>query len=192
MSKAEAEQVYTSREVATLLGLGGAMLRRYAVCYERVTGVQLPLDRRDGRTFAKRDVVVLSQARQLVATQGLPVDKALEMVLAQPESAPRSLVGVSTVNGEALAVVLAQAITEAQRPLLGELQAMRVELEALRSEMRDRGPAAPTRPVVFGAEEWATEPLEPPPSPPRPREQHGPLVRLALWLEHSFKKIGSQ
>lgn len=190
MPKFEAEQVYTSREVATLLGLGGAMLRRYAIAYEQAIGAQLPLDRRDGRTFAEKDVTVLSQARNLVATQGLPVNKALEMVLIQSENAPKPLVSVPTVNGEALAAVLTQAITEAQRPLLGELQAMRVELEALRLEVAvsralpDAERAAAVEGDGGGADERPgghTGAVEGQPD--------GAVVRLARWLEQFLQRF---
>lgn len=95
------------------------------------------------------------------------------MALAQPESAPKPLALLPTTNGEALAAVLSQAITEAQRPLLGQLQGVNRELQteiaALRqdADRREHGslPALETRQV------------EPDP------KQFGPLVRLAVWLE---------
>lgn len=201
MSKAETEQVYGSREVATLLGLGSAMLRRYAVAYEQATGVQLQLDRRDGRIFTEKDLAVLSQARQLVATQGVPVDTAIKTALAQPESAPKPLAVLPTANGEALAAVLTQAISEANRPLLSELQNMNRELQAVRaelSEMRadrkgqdnaqrtvDLQPSSPIHPVAFGAGEWAIDPAEEVSAKARSNhtDDGGALVRLARRLE---------
>ena len=170
---AEAEQVYGSREVAAMLGVGAAMLRRYAVSYERLSGSALELDRRDGRMFGERDLAVLSQARALVATQGLPVDRALEMVLRSAESPTVPLAGVTVPGSEVLAGVLAQAITEAQRPLLDELRGLRSEVEALRSEVaksRQLPEGAPVREVPTG---------EP--------GGDGPMVRAARWLERRLR-----
>lgn len=170
---AEAEQVYGSREVAAMLGVGAAMLRRYAVAYERLSGNTLELDRRDGRQFGERDLEVLSQARALVATQGLPVDRALEMVLGAPERAALPLAAVPVPNGEALAGTLAQALSEAQRPLLEELRGLRSEVEALRGEvaMSRRLPEGePVREVTTG---------EP--------EGDGVMVRVARWLERRLR-----
>lgn len=174
----ETEQVYRSREVATLLGLGSAMLRRYAVAYEQATGKQLELDRRDGRVFSERDLAVLSQARQLVATQGVPVDTAIKTALAQPESAPKPLALLPAANGDALAAVLTQAITEAQKPLLGELQSVNRELQAVRlelTEMRADNMGLPER-------------VESRPKKEGDELQHGLFVRAAMWVEKKLRR----
>lgn len=170
----EAEQVYSSRQVAALLGLGAAMLRRYAVSYEQVTGSQLQLDRRDGRIFTQKDVDVLTQARTLVATQGLPVDTAIKTALSKPESAPKPLSVLPVANGEALAAVLTQAITKAQRPLLGELQSIKAELEALRSD---------NQALTQGQRELGALPKK------DDEREHGPLVRFSLWLEQALRRL---
>jgi DNA-binding transcriptional MerR regulator len=182
----EAEQVYSSRQVAALLGLGSAMLRRYAVSYEQVTGSQLQLDRRDGRIFTQTDVDVLSQARQLVATQGLPVDTAIKTALDKPELVSVPPVGAPAVNAEALAAVLSQAITEAQRPLLSELQdmnqglqALQAEVEALRlgqAEAKSLPPGATPERIDRALEvEMLTE------------AEDGVMVKAARWLERRIK-----
>ena len=53
------ETLYSAREVAAELGLGAAMLRRYASTYEAVSGDAVTVHRRDGRLFTEAQVEVL-------------------------------------------------------------------------------------------------------------------------------------
>ncbi len=182
----ETEQMYSAKEVATALGVGAAMLRRYAATYERLTGSEVEIHKRDGRLFTQSQLDTLLAARAVVQRQDMSVDAALETVLRSPEMALAARAGAgASVDTLALTEALRASVTE---PLLSELSSIKAEMAALRSEMRDRGSAASTRPVVFGAEEWATEPVEAPGATQASRgDADGPIVRVARWLERRVR-----
>ncbi len=78
--------VYLTRQVADRLGLGTAMVRKYAVCFEKLTGQDIPIKRRDGRQFSPEHYAVIAHAKALVdGNQGLSVETALKMALGTAE-----------------------------------------------------------------------------------------------------------
>ncbi len=81
---ADSEKLYTARETASALGLGAAMLRRYASTYETVSGDAITVHRRDGRLFTETQVQVLTAARSLVLTTNVDVKTAIKGVLDRP------------------------------------------------------------------------------------------------------------
>jgi DNA-binding transcriptional MerR regulator len=162
----ETEQMYSAKEVATALGVGAAMLRRYAATYERLSGTEIQIHKRDGRLFTQEQLDTLLAARAIVQRQDMSVDAALETVLrgAEMPLAPRTVPSTS-VDALALTEALRASVTE---PLLNELQSIRAELEALRSDA-DRG-----KQLEPSAKQADTE-------------RHGLLVRLALWVERRLR-----
>lgn len=78
------EELHTSREVAAELGLGAAMLRRYASTYEAVSGDVITVHRRDGRLFTGRQLEILVKARALVMRTNTDVETALKQAPEQP------------------------------------------------------------------------------------------------------------
>lgn len=164
----ETEQMYSAKEVATALGVGAAMLRRYAATYEKLTGSEIVTHKRDGRLFTQEQLDTLVAARAVVQRQDMSVDAALETVLRSPETALAARAGAgASVDTLALTEALRASVTE---PLLSELSSIRAELEALR-RAADRD-----RQLEPSAKQVDTE-------------QHGPIVRFALWLEHTVKAI---
>lgn len=163
----EPQTVYSTKQLADSLGLGSAMVRKYAVALETVTGQEIPLKRRDGRQFSAEHFAVISKAKALVdSNNGLSVDTALRMVLAAPESRADAL-AAPKAPGSTLELVeaLTAAIVKGNEPLLAELQ-------ELRQELREGRQIEPPRQMVQ----------------PVGDKQHGFIVRLALRLESLLKR----
>ncbi len=159
----ETQTVYGTKQLADSLGLGSAMVRKYAVALETVTGQEIPLKRRDGRQFSREHFDVISRTKALVdSNNGLSVDTALRMVLAAPESRADALAAPkASGNTQELTEALSAAIAKGNAPLLVELRELRREL----NQREQREVALPKKGPV----------------------EHGLLVRLALRLEHIFK-----
>ncbi len=159
----EPQTVYSTKQLADSLGLGSAMVRKYAVALENVTGQEIPLKRRDGRQFSAEHFAVISRAKALVdSNNGLSVDTALRMVLAAPESRADAL-AAPKASGNTLELVeaLSAAVAQGNQELLTEVRELRREL----NQREQREIAMPEK-----------EPVE-----------HGLLVRLALRIERIFR-----
>lgn len=142
----DAGVVYNTRQAAEALGVGAAMMRRYAQTLEEVTGEEIPQTRRDGRQFSREHLNTLLQGKALVDSHnGLSVEAALRMATSatsHSDGLPVSLPMSSITDSAALVEVLREAITA---PLVAELrewradrddvQALRAEVAALRSEL---------------------------------------------------------
>lgn len=162
----ESEVTYSTRQVADSLGLGAAMVRKYALAYEAMTGQEIPMKRRDGRQFSREHFDVISKAKALVdSNNGLSVDTALKMVLSGPENAADTLAASKTSNNtQELMDTLTAAIAKGNEPLLAELRELRQELR--RGELG----ALPKKDSS---------------------KNYGLLVNLAYRVENFFKKIRS-
>ncbi len=177
----ESEHLYTAREVASSLGLGAAMLRRYASTYETVSGDEITVHRRDGRLFTEQQVKVLLQARALVMQTSVDVKTAVKQALDKPiEAAPVSLAQGSAQGSDTLIDALTKAQTAANAPLLGELQGIRELLERLEASQLVEPETAKRIKQLDKVEAAARETAE--------TREHGPVVRFALWLERILKR----
>jgi hypothetical protein len=123
--------VYSTRQLADSLGLGAAMVRKWALALEKLTGKDIPVKRRDGRRFSREHFDIIARAKALVdSNNGLSVDTALKMVLSGPENAASALVTPRTSgNTLELTEALTVAIAKGNEPLLAELQELRRELK---------------------------------------------------------------
>ncbi len=169
MSKAET--VTAAKDVATTLGVGRAMLNRYAATYEAVTGEKITISGRDGRLFSDSQVSVLIRAKNLVSNNhGLSVESALRAALAlDPGGAELVVKGAQQSLGAEDTGQLVEALREAiTAPLVAELQALRREVAELRQERQLEAPK-----IDSEARQEA--------------QQHGLLVRLAMWVERRLK-----
>jgi hypothetical protein len=157
----ESQEVYSTKQLADSLKLGSAMVRKYAVALEKLTGEDIPLKRRDGRQFSREHFSIIASAKSLVdAHNGLSVDTALQMVAGKPENSAEALAAPKTSgNTQELTEALTAAIAKGNEPLLAELRELRQEFK------RREQP-------VLGQQK--REPVE---------QEHGLLVRLALWVE---------
>lgn len=175
------EQLHTAREVAAELGLGAAMLRRYASTYEDVSGDEITVHKRDGRLFTETQVQVLTAARSLVMTTNTDVETAIKQALDRPlEAAPVALAQGSALGSETLLKALTDAQREANAPLLGELKGIRESLERLeRTQLVEPETAAQVA-QLDDLETAARETAQ--------TSKHGLVVRLALWLERLLRR----
>lgn len=129
------ELMHSTSDVARTLGIGNAMVRKYAIAYEEVSGNKIRLkSKRDGREFSDSQVDIIRRAKELVDVEGARVDTALRMVLEKPDLAA----GLSARHGgdnEALEVL--QAILakhdETNQALLEEIKGLRQDLKARES-----------------------------------------------------------
>lgn len=162
--------MYSAKEVAQALGVGAAMLRRYAATYERISGDEVEIHKRDGRLFTQKQLDTLLAARAIVQRQDMSVDAALETVLRDGDAplAVRAGVGAA-VDTLAMVEALRTAVTD---PLLSELQSIRTELAELK---------------LSREEENSSVEVEKP-SPKQEDKQHGLLVRLAMWVESLVRR----
>jgi predicted transcriptional regulator len=177
---ADSEKLYSTREVATELGLGAAMLRRYASTYETVTGDEITVHRRDGRLFTEAQVQVLTAARSLVMTTNVDVETAVRGALDRPlEAASVALAQSSALGSDVLLKALTDAQREANAPLLGELRSIRESLERLeRTQLVEPETAAQIE-QLDKLEAAARETAQ--------TSKHGPVVHFVLWLERRFR-----
>lgn len=129
----EPETVYNTQQVAERLGVGAAMLRRYAQTLERITGTDVPHTRRDGRQFSGEHVGVLLRAKSLIdANQGMGVETALRMALGTAEMAPIAVTPVvGHGNSPELADALTAAVARGNAELLAEVRGLRRDLARL-------------------------------------------------------------
>lgn len=134
----ESDAVYSTKQLADSLGLGAAMVRKYAVALEKLTSSEIPIKRRDGRQFSREHFDTISKAKVLVdSNNGLSVETALKMALGTAElpGAAPALVSPDR-NALEMAQELREAITEAtvkgNEPLIAELRELRQELRQSR------------------------------------------------------------
>ncbi len=167
--------VYSTQQVADRLGLGTAMIRKYAVTLEKLTGQDIPLKRRDGRQFSPEHYAVIAHAKALVdGNQGLSVETALKMALGTAEIGADALTPQSAYGNSP---ELAEAITAAIRAGNAELLA---EVRGLRQDLKQLGPSAQSEttatPVLSRKEH-------------DDRERPGLIARAAIALEGWLKRF---
>lgn len=112
------ETTHSPSEVAKLLGLTEAMVRRYSDAMEAVTGVKVAREARGGRVYSASELRVLVAARALLeaTTTHLSIDSALRRVLGTEAV-------VSSVGEGAGVVALIFEKLNAQTAMIAALQA---------------------------------------------------------------------
>lgn len=126
------QAVYSSAQVARMLGVSGGMVRRYAMALEELTGEAIPQHARDGRQFTQEHVDALVSARRFVAgRQGMSVETGLRLALGLTElPAATPLSTVTNASGTVGAEALTAALGEHIGPLLTQLQTLTEEVAA--------------------------------------------------------------
>jgi hypothetical protein len=165
--------VYSTKQVADRLGLGSAMVRKYAVALEKLTGEEIPLKRRDGRQFSPEHYAAIAHAKALVdSNNGLNVETALKMALAPSEmTANAPALSVSYSNTLELTEALTAAVAKGNEALLAEVRQLRQDLLESRP-LQDSTIHSLTEPVVSES-----------PS------KESPIIRAARRLDDLLKKI---
>lgn len=164
----ESEEIHSARDVAQALGVGAAMLRRYAQAYEQTSGEKVEIHPRDGRLFSQSQLDTLLIARAIVQRDSASVEAAISQALGSPEQALQLRVPSSTALDTQ---VLVDALRLSQEPILNKLRDIEIEIQALRTHDTELQQPQTTTTSPAAGENDTT---------------HGPLVRLALWIE---KKI---
>ena len=134
--------LYTTGHLASELGLGTSMARRYGLALEAVTGQALTQVPGRGRMYSQQDIRVLREARQaLVEQPNLSIEEALKAVLGiqeEPEEDTQATVEKASRppgrSGVAL-VDLQQALGDALTPVMAALQELREENRQLKVEI---------------------------------------------------------
>ena len=133
--------LYTTGHLASELGVGTSMARRYGLALEAVTGQALTQVPGRGRMYSQQDIRVLQEARQtLVEQPNLSIEEALKAVLGieEPEKSAEPTVEKASRplerSGAALAD-LQQALGDALTPVMAALHELREENRQLKVEI---------------------------------------------------------
>jgi DNA-binding transcriptional regulator YiaG len=165
--------MFSTADVAKLLNVGSAMVRKWAIAYEAVTGDSVRLrSKRDGREFSASQVDIISRAKKYVDRERVKIDTALKMALGQADLVPTALDTSAEDLGslEVLKEFLARN-DETNQLLLQEIRGLREDLRL--SQAREL--SQPAAKIKNSAQVEQ--------SLPAPDKQHGLLVRLAIRLE---------
>jgi DNA-binding transcriptional regulator YiaG len=163
----------STADVAKLLGVGSAMVRKWAIAYGEITGDSVRLrSKRDGREFSASQVDIISRAKKYVDREGVKIDTALKMALGQADLVPTALDTSAEDLGslEILKQFLARN-DETSQLLLQEIRGLREDLRL--SQARELSQPAPE----------IRNPAQVEQSSPAPDKQPGILVRMAIRLE---------
>ena len=127
------ETTHSPSEVAKLLGLTEAMVRRYSDAMEAVTGVKVTREARGGRVYRASEVRVLQAARALLeaTTTHLSIDAAIRRVLGEE-------VVISSVGEGAGVLAMIFEKLDVQTAMIADLQRdvgrLRLELQSERDD----------------------------------------------------------
>jgi DNA-binding transcriptional regulator YiaG len=160
----------STADVAKLLGVGSAMVRKWAIAYEEITGDSVRLrSKRDGREFSASQVDIISRAKKYVDREGVKIDTALKMVLGQTEFVPTALDTSAEDLGslEILKQFLARN-DETSQLLLQEIRGLREDLRLSQARELSQPVAEKNKSVED--------------------KQYGLLVRLAMRVEALLRR----
>jgi hypothetical protein len=171
---AEVEMLYSARQLSDELEITLQMLSKYAQTYTKLTKRQIKKQGRDGRHFTPEQREVIKNARDMVRTQtGMTVEDAMKRALVF-DSAALEVESWGDTTGFDLDR-LKQALNEAvTAPLIGEIQALRLEVQELKQGRELSQPAAEIKNPAGPADE--------------DKRQHSLFVRLAMKLESWVRK----
>jgi DNA-binding transcriptional regulator YiaG len=165
----------STADVAKLLGVGSAMVRKWAIAYEEVTGDKVRLrSKRDGREFSASQVDIISRAKKFVDWERVKIDTALKMVLGQADLVPTALDTSAEDLGslEVLKEFLARN-DETNQLLLEEIRGLREDLRLSQARKLSK---------------TVTEIRNPAGPADEDKRQHSLFVRLAMKLESWVRK----
>lgn len=186
--------VYSTKQLADSLGLGAAMVRKYAVALEKLTGEDIPIKRRDGRQFSREHFDTISKAKALVEkNQGLNIETALKMSLGTADS-PRLAPALESVDRNSLEMIqgFSEAISEAtakgNEPLIAELRELRIELQELR-EFQIKNETGGWLPFQGTAEDSAImDKMQADAQKDFDSSQPSLIIRFAYWLDSVLRR----
>ena len=139
-SSMASRSLYTTGHLASELGIGTSMARRYGLALEAVTGEALRQVPGKGRMYSERDIQLLREARQALMEQpNSSIEDVLRDILGieKPEDAEPTVERASRpAGGSGVGLMdLQQALTQALTPVAAALQELREENHQLRQEI---------------------------------------------------------
>jgi DNA-binding transcriptional regulator YiaG len=179
MDSSESEIMSSTADVAKLLGVGSAMVRKWAIAYEAVTGDSVRLrSKRDGREFSASQVDIISRAKKYVDRERVKIDTALKMALGQADLVPTALDTSAEDLGslEILKQFLARN-DETNQLLLEEIRGLREDLRLSQARELNQQPAAKIKNSAQVEQ-----------SSSAPDKHYGLLVKFSIWLESLLRR----
>lgn len=174
------EVMVSTADVAKILNVGSAMVRKWAIAYEEISGDRVRLrSKRDGREFSASQVDVIARAKRYVDREGVKVETALKMALGQTYLVPATL-DASAEGSDGLEVLKEFLVRndETNQLLLQEIRGLREDLR--RSQAKEL--SQPSATEQNNPQRRIEEPAPVEQSSPADRH-HSLLVRLALKIE---------
>jgi DNA-binding transcriptional regulator YiaG len=178
MDSSDSEIMSSTADVAKLLGVGSAMVRKWAIAYEAVTGDSVRLrSKRDGREFSASQVDIISRAKKYVDRERVKIDTALKMALGQADLVPTALDTSAEDLGslEILKQFLARN-DETNQLLLEEIRGLREDLR-----LSQAGELSHSRAEIKNSAGVEVE------NPVEDKHQ-GLLVKFSIWLESLLRR----
>lgn len=121
---------YSARQVAEALNISTAMLRRYALAYEELTGDEIRQVKRDGRKYSQEQLEVFLRAKAFVASDpNMTVVWGLKAAMGEVDAVSLPPAPEPRVNDPAAFVEALRAAVTA--PLTNELRQLRESNERL-------------------------------------------------------------
>lgn len=149
---------YSAKQVAEALNISTAMLRRYAMAYEELTGEEIRQVKRDGRKYTQEQLETFLRAKAFVESDpNMTVVWGLKAAMGEVDAvslppAPEPRGGDPAAFVEALRAAVTAPLTEELRLLRRSNEKLLERLEALeRRQSRELG-------GTTGATNWLTEP----------------------------------
>lgn len=178
----ESEMMLTARQVQEQLGVSSQMAGIYYRELEKITNVKIKTVGRTGRSFTPEQVKVLMMARNIVRSDStITVSEAMSRAVGLSQM-PLEAVDATDTPGLSIQA-LKTALSEAQQPLLDEIRSLREEVAGLRSDIKSSEKSLPAleNKVLESSGEESHSLVK------ADNWQHGPIVRLALWLEQKLR-----
>jgi hypothetical protein len=170
--------VYDPAQAAELLGVSASGLRRLAPIYESVFGELKRVGKGDEEKRSREwpaDAIARLQTARQVTGRGRPyrtIEAALEAIRDGVETDTSEIDFASRHTGNE------GAIGGALQVLIGEIQALRLEVAELKQGRELSQSAAEIK--------NSSAPVEQ--SPPAPDKHHGLLVKFSIWLESLLRR----
>jgi hypothetical protein len=175
------EHTYTPAEAAEAFDFAPSLLRRYAAIYENAGGT-IPHDRRGGRVYSRTMLEHFAQAREQVKA-GETVEDALRTFdLAPAKAAPDAQ---TTLDAKQVLSQL-ERLADANEQHVEGLRVIGTRLEAL-DRLEAEVAALRAERVLPDTERPAAAPDSGPTE--NPSTSHGPIVKLAMWLEARWRRF---
>lgn len=183
---------YSAKQVAEALNISTAMLRRYALAYEELTGEEIRQVKRDGRKYTQAQLETFLRAKAFVESDpNMTVVWGLKAAMGEVDAV--SLPPLPEPRGSDSTAIIEALRAAVTAPLTEELRLLRLANERLLERLE----ALETRQLT-SPEPPKAEGLPPPATPERidralevemqTASDDGVMVKVARWLERKLRR----